>query len=69
MDGGQTHPCVVPLGTSSRNFLRNQKWSNHFHKPFPLNVFIIIIFFSHIYPLHDLIYGLKFILELKNENC
>jgi hypothetical protein len=63
MDGGQTHPCMVPLGTSSKNSLRNQKWSNHFPRPFPLNVFIITICFVHICPLHDLIYGMKFILE------
>jgi hypothetical protein len=62
MDGGQTHPCMVPLGTNSKNPLRNQKWSNHFHFP-------TTIFFPHICPLHDLIYGLKFILEQKKINC
>ncbi len=38
------------LGGTTRNhfkeWLRNQKWSNHFLGPNPLNTFITIIFFS-----------------------
>ncbi len=51
-----------------KKWLRNQKWPNHFPQPFLLNIFTTINFFSHVYPLHTLIYGLKFISELKNGN-
>jgi len=57
------------LGGTTRNhlkeWLRNQKWSNHFLGPNTLNIFISISFFFNVYPLHALIYGLKFILKLK----
>jgi hypothetical protein len=53
-------------GNHLKEWLKNQKWFNHFLGPFPLNVFTTINFFSHVYPLHTSIYGLKFILELKN---
>jgi hypothetical protein len=58
------------LGGTIKNHLKewlgNQKWTNHFLGPFPLNVFKTInCFFSHVYLLHALIYGLKFILEQK----
>jgi hypothetical protein len=46
-----------------KKWLKNQKWPNHFLGPFPLNVFTTIIFFSYIYSLYVLTYGLKFILE------
>jgi hypothetical protein len=61
----------VPLGKliigwyHFKKWLKNQKWPNHFLKPFPLNVFIAIMFFSQIYSLHALTYALKFILEQK----
>ncbi len=53
-----------------KGFLKEPKWPNRFPKPLPLNVFTLInLFIFHVYPLHALIYGLKFILEFKNENC
>jgi hypothetical protein len=61
---GQTHPWVVSLKTFNE-WLRNQKWPNHFLGRFPLNVFKTINFFPHVYPLHTLIHGLKFILKFK----
>jgi len=60
---------VTPLKNDFEEWLRNRKWSNCFPWLFPLNVFITISFFPHVYPLHALIYGLKFILEQKNEIC
>jgi hypothetical protein len=56
---GRTHPWVVPL----QGMVEKPKVPNHFPKPFPLYVFRTIIFFFHVYPLHALKYGLKFILE------
>ncbi len=57
------------LGWTIRNhlkeWLRNQKCTNHYHGPFTLNVFTTIYIFFHVYQLHALIYGLKFILESK----
>jgi hypothetical protein len=58
------------LGGTTRNrlkeWLRNQKWPNHFPRPFPnLSVFITIIYFFHVYQLQALMYNLKFILEFK----
>jgi hypothetical protein len=44
-----------------KEWLRNQKQPNHFFGPFLLNVFTI--FFFHVYQIHGLIYGLKFIWE------
>ncbi len=48
-----------------KEWLRNQKWSNHFLGPNLLHIFItiIIIIINYVYPLHALIYGLKFILK------
>jgi len=66
---GPTHCWVTPLKNDFEEWLRNRKWSNCFPWLFPLNVFITISFFPHVYPLHALIYGLKFILEQKNEIC
>jgi hypothetical protein len=61
------------LGETTNNdfkeWLRKQNWSNHFPWLFPLNVFTTISFFPHVHTLHALIYGLKFILEQKNEIC
>jgi len=55
------------LGWTIKNFhkewLRNQKCTNHFPEPFTSNVFTTVIIFSHVYQLYALIYGLKFILE------
>jgi hypothetical protein len=55
------------LGGTTKNhlkeWLRDQKWSNHFLGPNLLNIFISISFFSYAYSLHALIYGLKFILK------
>ncbi len=56
-------------GTTRNNlkeWLRNQNRPNHSPRPITLNVLTTIIFFPHVYQLHALIYGLKFILELKN---
>jgi len=53
------------LGGTTRNhfkeWLRNQKWLNHFPRPFPLiffnflNLYYIYLFIFHVYPLHGLI--------------
>jgi hypothetical protein len=48
-----------------KEWLRNQKHPNCFPRPFTLNVFTTTIFFSNVYQLHALIYGLKFILGFK----
>ncbi len=58
----QSHPWVVPLGTTAR-IGKKRKRPNHFQEPFTLNVFTTIIIFSHVYQLYALIYGLKFILK------
>jgi len=47
--------------------VKEPKVAKSFPRSFPLNV-IIKLFFFHVYPLHFLIYGLKFILELKIGN-
>ncbi len=52
-------------GNHFKEWLRNQKQPNHFLGPFSLNVFTTMNFFFHVYQLHALIYGLKFIWELK----
>ncbi len=58
----------ISLGDTTRNhhkeWGKNKKQPNHFFGSSTLNVFTTIIFLSHIYQLHALIYGLKFILEL-----
>ncbi len=56
------------LGVTIRNdfkeWLKNQKWPNHFLGPFFKKKFTTINYFSsYVYPLHALIYGLKVILE------
>jgi hypothetical protein len=48
-----------------KEWLRNQKWLNHFLQLNSLNIFITINFFSYVYPLYAVIYGLKFILKFK----
>ncbi len=57
------------LGGTTKNhtkeWLRNQNWSNGFSTPFSLNVFITIIFFSHVYQFHVLVYCHKLLLESK----
>jgi len=46
-----------------KEWLRNQKRPILFPRPFTLKVFTII--YIYVYQLHALLYGLKFILELK----
>jgi hypothetical protein len=57
-------------GTTSnhlKEWLRNQKWPNHFPEPFTLIFFATINYkISHDYQLQALIYNLNFILEFKN---
>jgi hypothetical protein len=64
------HQCIwakTSLGGTIANhfkkWLKNQKWPNHFPRPFTLNNYKFI--FSHAYQLHALIYDLNFILEFK----
>jgi hypothetical protein len=49
-----------------KEWLWNQKWPNHFPRPFILNLFTaIIIIFYHFYQLHALIYGLEVYFGIK----
>jgi len=57
----------VSLGGTTRNYFKewkkNKKQPNHFPRPFTLNVFTTNFFLYHVYQLHALVYGLKFIFE------
>jgi hypothetical protein len=67
MESKRVNPSLG--GTIRKHFkewLRNQKWPNHFIEPF-IYMFSQLYIYIHIYPLHASIYGLKFILELKVE--
>jgi hypothetical protein len=46
--------------------VKEPKMTKWFLRPSSLSFFTTIIFFSHVYQLHALIYDLKFILELNN---
>jgi hypothetical protein len=61
---GQTHPWVLPLGTTSNNGQKNESGAKSFSWALSFKCFHNYkLFFSYVYPLHVLIYGLKFILE------
>ncbi len=71
---GSTHPLDGTTRNHFKEWLRNQKQSNHFSRPFSLNVFTIFFLFYHVYQFHALIYGLNFIWEflkfyIHNENA
>jgi hypothetical protein len=60
---GQTHPWVLPLGRTLKNgkkpkVAKSFSWAFSFKK---IHNYKFICFY--VYPLHALIYGLKFILE------
>ncbi len=61
----QTYPWVAPLAITSRNSLKNWKWTNHFPRTFLKCFHNFKKKIVHVYPLHALLYGLKFILKLK----
>ncbi len=49
-----------------QGMVKEPKMTKWFLRPSSLSFFTTIIFFSHVYQLHALIYDLKFILELNN---
>jgi hypothetical protein len=65
---------TYPWGGTTRNHLKEfpnePKVAKSFFWTFFFEMFSqLYIYFSHVYPLHALIYGLKYILEVKGGKC